>query len=168
MREVGYYTARPEGAEFEYEMVMSTDYEAAAEELDAQRLRADTAEAELAEKTRDAINLKIIVDAAKNTQEELRESRDSFQRVGIQMMEKLAAAEQRIAEMSELFKKFFEFVEMAPVSSGVCCCGCDTSQANHGDHMAVDQWDHSVGLWGREIDAALNPKPEAGSHEPSN
>jgi len=123
------------------DVVRFSDHSAA---LDAQRLRADTAEAELEVLKREV---------------ECRISNE------VNAVEALAAAEQRIAKMSELLKKFFEFVEMAPVSSGVCCCGSDTSQANHGDHMAVDQWDRSVSLWGREIDAALNPNPEAESHE---
>lgn len=63
--------------------------------------------------------------------------------------------QQRNTDLAELLRKFFSFVQEAPVGSGVCCCGGDMSIEHHGDHTPVDQWDHSVSCWGREIEAAL-------------
>jgi hypothetical protein len=48
---------------------------------------------------------------------------------------------------------FLDFVRNAPVQSGVCCCGSPMVPANHGDHVAVDQWDHSLSMWLEQIGA---------------
>lgn len=46
------------------------------------------------------------------------------------------------------------FMQGAPVSSGVCCCGDDMK--NHSSpmvcgHSPVDMWDHSVYSWAEQI-----------------
>lgn len=87
-------------------------------ELDAQHLRADTAEAE-----RDA----------------LRERHDTVKCQRNDANRLLAAAEQRIAEMSELLKR--------------CIPVCRFKYSRAERDLIND------------ITAALNPKPEAGSHE---
>ena len=51
-------------------------------------------------------------------------------------------------------REFIVFVESAPVSSGVCCCGED--MATHSSesacgHTPKDQWDHSLDLWLKEL-----------------
>lgn len=41
-----------------------------------------------------------------------------------------------------------EFVQNAPVKSGVCCCGADITKQNYCDnHSSVDMWDHAVEGW---------------------
>lgn len=67
----------------------------------------------------------------------------------------LTAAEQRNTVIADTLRKFLGFVEAAPVGSGVCCCGDAMSKDHHGDHSPVDQWDHSVSLWGKEITEVL-------------
>lgn len=71
----------------------------------------------------------------------------------------LAAAAERLNESVKreaLFKKFMDFVESAPVDSGICCCGGSMSDHDyHGDHAPVDQWDVNVSAWIKEIKEAL-------------
>lgn len=57
-------------------------------------------------------------------------------------------------------QEFIEFVKNAPVSSGVCCCGGDMNHSPYEGHEPVDQWDHSLGLWLKEI----FPEPLARDH----
>lgn len=122
--------------------------------FDAQRLRADTAEAELAEKIRDEANLKIIVEAAKNNLEELRESRDSFQRVGIRTMEKLAAAEQRIADQNSMLEEMA--IEMTLAISDSKIRSAMTS-------IGRTRFLQILQAHNARIDAALNQKSEGES-----
>jgi len=80
----------------------------------------------------------------------LQEERDSQQRVCIAEMEKVNQLRARIAK----FEQFVEWVEQAPVSSGVCCCG--DSMDNHASaltcgHEPVDQWDHALHGWLKEL-----------------
>lgn len=62
-------------------------------------------------------------------------------------------------------REFLDFLECAPVGSGVCCCG--ESMEGHSSpmecgHSPVDQWDHSLRCWLDEISA------RARSSEPLN
>lgn len=129
-------------------MVLEDDYDAtchAAEvyfgswkrteqELDAQRLRADTAEAEL----EDVIDeLRVTVedrDNAKRNSSAFEERMGDLQVANGKLQDKLAAAEQRIAELKSVFERMLE-----------------------DDDMPV-HW------FAQRIDAALNPNPEAESH----
>jgi hypothetical protein len=68
-----------------------------------------------------------------------------------------AAPQDRGVRMKAL-REFVDFVRQAPVSSGVCCCGDDMEK--HADpmscgHAPVDQWDHSLSQWLKEIDPLL-------------
>lgn len=74
-----------------------------------------------------------------------------------QLLEQLAKAKQRNVALADTLRKFLDFVEGAPVGSGVCCCGDAMVPAHHGDHGAVDMWDHNVSLWGKEIEELLKP-----------
>lgn len=49
-------------------------------------------------------------------------------------------------------EKFIDWVKAAPVSSGVCCCGCDMEGHDSFGHTAVDEWDHSLSNWIEEIE----------------
>lgn len=52
-------------------------------------------------------------------------------------------------------REFIEFVKTAPVSSGVCCCGCDMSdhpEAMECGHVPTDQWHYSLSLWLEELE----------------
>lgn len=54
------------------------------------------------------------------------------------------------------------FVEHAPVSSGICCCGDDmTRHANPMDcgHTPVDQWDNAVCGFVQEFEALQKAQP---------
>lgn len=66
-----------------------------------------------------------------------------------------AALQVLLNERDEKLAKYAEFLawcETAPVGSGVCCCG-DNMQGhgNYGDHGAVDEWDHALGNWAKEL-----------------
>lgn len=73
----------------------------------------------------------------------------------------------QVAELAAAYKKqrddLLAFMQNAPVSSGVCCCGDDMERhANPMDcgHRPVDQWDHSVLCYAEEVarfDAAKEP-----------
>ena len=59
-------------------------------------------------------------------------------------------------ELAEAYKKqrdsLLEFMQNAPVSSGVCCCGNDISKYYSCDnHSPVDQWDHNVDRYTEEL-----------------
>ena len=67
----------------------------------------------------------------------------------------LSESEKGVAEVSwnaanERIKDFVGFVTDAPVDSGICCCG-DSMEGHaspmHCGHNPVDQWDHSLDLW---------------------
>ena len=50
------------------------------------------------------------------------------------------------------YAEFLAWCESAPVSSGVCCCGDNMeSHGHYADHGAVDEWDHSLGNWAKEL-----------------
>lgn len=65
---------------------------------------------------------------------------------------KVAGLQAEIERLKSLLGTYAEFVESAPVESGVCCCGGDMAQADHGDHSAVDQWGYSLSKWREEFD----------------
>jgi conjugal transfer/entry exclusion protein len=112
------------------------DFKKMESQLDAQRLRADTAEAE----RDDALALA----GAWKEQERLR---------GIQAINassELAAAEQRIAEMVELLNLADHYLQADSFSST-------------GD--VIEHTQEMRDEFRKKIAAALNPKPEAGSHE---
>jgi hypothetical protein len=74
------------------------------------------------------------------------------------------------AERAAQYKKqrddLLAFMQSAPVSSGVCCCGDDMQR--HGNpmdcgHSPVDEWDYSVQCWAEQIakaDAALDSRAQ--------
>lgn len=99
---------------------------------DAQRLRADTAEAE-----RDDLKKHqgILLRGAKYA----RSRRDYWLKRGDRLQNELAAAEQRIASLEKLLRRIAKHYERSNVRE---------------THRAID-----------EIEAALNPNPEAESHE---
>lgn len=50
------------------------------------------------------------------------------------------------------YAEFLAWCESAPVGSGVCCCGGNMeSHGHYADHGAVDEWDHSLGNWAKEL-----------------
>lgn len=52
------------------------------------------------------------------------------------------------------YRAFLDFVESAPVSSGVCCCGDDMSKhesAYSAGHTPKDQWHWQVQMWCDEL-----------------
>lgn len=71
----------------------------------------------------------------------------------------LTASAERLNESVKreaLFKKFMDFVESAPVDSGICCCGGSMSDHDyHGDHAPVDQWDVSLADFLKELKKAI-------------
>lgn len=58
-------------------------------------------------------------------------------------------------ERDEKLARYAEFLgwcESAPVGSGVCCCGdAMESHGHYADHGAVDEWDHSLDNWAKEL-----------------
>lgn len=124
-----------------------------ASDHDAQRLRADTAEAALSEMTtsRDYCNR-----VALHNKE-----------VGVELEITLAAAEQRIAELTKAFEKFRDVVRGAERLASKYSPCIDAVDEGGGD----DNDDPTLAIFHRlyyamfDADAALNPKPEAGSHE---
>lgn len=82
------------------------------------------------------------------------------------------AYQKRIAELEAAqaqavpdgFKEFsarlIEFVETAPVASGICCCG--ESMENHSaytGHTAVDMWDNAVAQQRKAFNLLLTAAP---------
>ena len=57
----------------------------------------------------------------------------------------------KLAEQQALFVRYRDFVENAPVSAGVCCCGDSMDRHNNADHSAVDMWDNAINGWADEI-----------------
>jgi hypothetical protein len=56
-------------------------------------------------------------------------------------------------------REFIDFVNRAPVGSGVCCCG--DNMENHDNpyncsHTPFDQWDRSLMLYMEEINPILD------------
>lgn len=102
MNEALYYTATPENQDLEYEMVMSTDYEAACDERDAAVDELTALREELAEwKAR----------AGRRTAE-----RTEFMNERDDARQRLAATEQRNAELVELLGNCKSFVGNHPMS----------------------------------------------------
>lgn len=97
-------------------------------DFDAQRLRADTAEAELAR---------------------LEDEFDTLENTNTTIKLKLAAAEQRIAELVAMLREGIDAVERL-----------STTPKEHNQEQWVD-----LHAWTFNVDAALNPNPEAESHE---
>lgn len=57
------------------------------------------------------------------------------------------------------------FIQNAPVSSGVCCCGDSMEKHYSPDHSAVDMWDHSVRCYAEEFakfDTTHQPSAQKG------
>jgi hypothetical protein len=57
------------------------------------------------------------------------------------------------------FREFIDFVNRAPVESGVCWCGEDMtlhSDWYYCDHHPIDQWNHSLMLYMEEINPILD------------
>lgn len=48
--------------------------------------------------------------------------------------------------------RLMNFIESAPVSSGVCCCGDYMDKHNSSDHSPVDMWDYDVMMMREEFD----------------
>lgn len=70
----------------------------------------------------------------------------------------LAASVERLVQPAadntrlKRLEEFALWVKDAPVSSGVCCCGNDMKAGDHhGDHSALDEWDHSLSNWLKEL-----------------
>jgi len=67
-------------------------------------------------------------------------------------------ADRRFVSLAENYKKqrdeLLAFMQGAPVSSGVCCCGDDMNKHAHpmsSGHNPVDMWDHAVMCHAEEI-----------------
>lgn len=75
----------------------------------------------------------------------------------------------QVRELTEFIIKFQGFVEGAPVSSGVCCCGDSMESHNaYSDHSPVDTWDNGVKQFSQEMFDLINKKSEPKSTEPVN
>jgi hypothetical protein len=71
-----------------------------------------------------------------------------------------------LTEREAAYKKqrddLLAFMQSAPVSSGVCCCGSDMEKHGMYDgHSPVDTWDYAVQGWAKQIAEfdAENPTP---------
>ena len=105
-----------------------------AEAFDAQRLRADTAEAE-----RDKWETRACSEATKLHEAE----------------QKLAAAEQRIADMKGALENLLDAYSKPDYR--ICCSGHDCGCMGATNHQQAEHY-------AKEALAALNPNPEAESH----
>lgn len=110
-------------------------------ELDAQRLRADTAEA-------DSVRKDCVI-------EDLMQSNSD-------MTTCLAAAEQRISELEKILRTAKSYIRDLSESLGNACEDFEGDEDE--DPQAIEECDAARQFIDR-IDAALNSKPEAGSHE---
>lgn len=72
-------------------------------------------------------------------------------------IERLEAA---VKEWRDRCTWLIDFMEHAPVGSGVCCCGEDMENHVSSDHSPVDQWSWNVHHWSREIKTALKNTEE--------
>jgi hypothetical protein len=70
--------------------------------------------------------------------------------------ERIERLEKAVKEWRDRCTKLLNFIEHAPVSSGVCCCGEDMENHVSSDHSPFDQWSWSVHHWSREIETALS------------
>lgn len=73
-------------------------------------------------------------------------------------IERLEAA---VKEWRDRCTNLLDFIEHAPVSSGVCCCGEDMENHVSSDHSPVDQWSWNIHLWSREIKTAIKNMEDA-------
>jgi hypothetical protein len=137
MSEVKKYNAYAEGLTVHFELDSEGAW-VAASDFDAQRLRADTAEAELAK---------------------LNDLHNAVVQGGKLVADHLAAAEQRIAELMSILKNpTDEMIEAGNNSAAV--------QMEHDSELGSYAWiDNSGEILAAMVDAALNPSPEAESHE---
>jgi len=91
-------------------------------------------------------------------------SRDAYSEEQMQAYAIAAQAPliERIKELEKQRDRLLEFIEQAPVSSGVCCCG-DSIDKHPSPmtcgHTPIDQWDNAVSSLVREFeqDCALAP-----------
>lgn len=76
---------------------------------------------------------------------------EEFDRVGAERDALQALLNERDEKLAR-YAEFLAWCESAPVGSGVCCCGdYIEGHGTHGDHGAVDEWDHSLGSWAKEL-----------------
>lgn len=75
--------------------------------------------------------------------------------------ERIERLEKAVKEWRDRCTKLLNFIEHAPVSSGVCCCGGDMENHVSSDHPPFDQWSWSVHHWSREIETALKNMGDA-------
>lgn len=75
---------------------------------------------------------------------------------------------ERIKELEKQRDRLLEFIEQAPVSSGVCCCG-DSIDKHPSPmtcgHTPIDQWDNAVSSLVREFEqdcALASPQGQKG------
>jgi hypothetical protein len=152
MSEVKKYNAYAEGLTVHFELDSEGAW-VAASDFDAQRLRADTAEAELKA-------------MGERYQKDLVLSRERWC-YGNRADAKLAAAEQRIAELTKAFEKFRDVVrgcERLASKYSPCIDSVDEDGGDNNDDPTHAIF-HRLYYAMFDADAALKPNPEAEIHE---
>ena len=85
--------------------------------------------------------------AALNERDAIKREWDKAYEIAMLTKQQLAEAQQTIERQAAQIEMMRDFIETAPVSTGVCCCGESmeghSSPMNCG-HTPVDLWDHSV------------------------
>lgn len=78
-----------------------------------------------------------------------------------QKQARIERLEKTVKEWRDRCTNLLDFIEHAPVSSGVCCCGEDMENHVSSDHSPVDQWSWNIHLWSREIKTAIKNMEDA-------
>ena len=78
-----------------------------------------------------------------------------------QKQARIERLEKAVKEWRDRCTNLLDFIEHAPVGSGVCCCGEDMENHVSSDHSPFDQWSWSVHHWSREIETALKNMEDA-------
>lgn len=75
-------------------------------------------------------------------------------------LETIASLRARIRELEAGLQKAVGFLQDAPLSSGVCCCGSPIEGHGYGDgHSPVDDLQYHAGNLQQEFTALLNKEP---------
>lgn len=123
--------------------------------IEAAEKERDVLRASLALESQENGALRDSVDRACEERDALRAELDAPKQALIERLEKA------VKEWRDRCTNLLDFIEHAPVGSGVCCCGEDMENHVSSDHSPVDQWSWSVHHWSREIETALKNTEDA-------
>jgi hypothetical protein len=106
-------------------------------------------------------NPALALDHANETIEQLESDLATAEQDSRQKQALIERLEKAVKEWRDRCTNLLDFIEHAPVSSGVCCCGEDMENHVSSDHSPVDQWSWNIHLWSREIKTAIKNMEDA-------